>query len=208
MSADDDLMTDPNVWGPPLWDMLFTLAFQVPSNQISGVIDLFAQLEKVLPCQTCRRSYAMFRKQVQPLMNLRSDNAKAAEWLWTIHDMVNQKLGKTAISYDKLERKHRLITTLAHPFSALDVLCIISSTVKMQHASEFCVTLIRVAAVCPGLKHFAEAFSSSKLDKNNFRDSLYLARNVLCTMYGMSPINREAFDARYPIVFTELKPRA
>jgi hypothetical protein len=201
-------MTDPNVWGPPLWDLLFTLAFQVPSDQISGVIDLFAQLEKVLPCQTCRRSYALFRKQVRPLINLRCDNAKAAEWLWTIHDMVNQKLGKTAISYDKLERKHQLITTLAHPFSALDLVCIMSCTVKMQHASDFCVTLIRVATVCPGLKHFAEAFSSLPLDKNNIRDSLYQARNVLCTMYGMSAIGRDAFDARYPIVFAEGKTRA
>ena len=69
----------------PFWDILFTFAFHLPPQHISIVVDMFALLEKVLPCQSCRRSYALFRKQVSPLSSLRVTNTKAAEWLWTIN---------------------------------------------------------------------------------------------------------------------------
>ena len=198
-------MKDPNVWGPPLWDLLFTFAFHLPASKAALTIDLFAQLEKVLPCQACRRSYAIHRKQVKPLTTLRASNASAAIWLWTIHDMVNQSLDKTAISYDKLERKHRLMTSLAHPLSALDVLCIMSSTVKPRNVAEFASTVAKCAEHCPGMAHLAAALPT-RLSENNVRDELREAHSRLRSVYGMPAIDTDEFDRRFPCLLRAEPP--
>lgn len=184
----DDFLSsdDPNVWGPPLWDLMFTLAFRLPHKDVAIVIDLFAQLEKVLPCQSCRRSYAVFRKQLSPLTSLRMDNTKAALWLWTIHDMVNQKLDKSAISYDALKTKHKYITSLAHPMSALDILHIMLLHVKPEYVADFGNTLIRATKVCNGMKPFASVFRDKTLTKDNVHNSLREARDALHDMYDIS----------------------
>ena len=195
MQDDESILSDPNVWGPPLWDLMFTLAFHVPQTHVVVIIDLFAHLEKVLPCQTCRRSYAIFRKQLAPLTTLRVTNTKAAEWLWSIHDMVNQKLGKPAILYDKLELKHKCMTCIAHPMSALDILRIMARTVKARYVVDFGNTLVRAAGACPGMERFAAAFAGKILSADCLHDTLFEAHNELRPMYGMQIISRDAFDS-------------
>ena len=197
MSTDDEsILSDPNIWGPPFWDILFTFAFHLPPQHISIVVDMFALLEKVLPCQSCRRSYALFRKQVSPLSSLRVTNTKAAEWLWTIHDMVNQKLDKTAISYDKLALKHKYITSLAHPMSVLDMLFIMSRTVKPKYVAEFATVMQKAAAVCPAMGKLSEALQTPNITEENLSTVLFEAHNFLRVQYGMPVVDRDVFVTR------------
>ena len=194
-TEDESILSDPNIWGPPFWDMLFTFAFHLPQQHVAIMVDMFALLEKVLPCQSCRRTCAVFRKQLPPLTSLRVTNTKAAEWLWTIHDMVNQKLDKTAISYDKLVLKHKYITSLAHPMNVIDILHIMSRTVRLKYVAEFATVMQKAAKLCPGMEKLSEALQTSDITEANLPTTLFEAHNFLRVQYGMAVVDRGVFDS-------------
>ena len=101
---------DPNVWGSFMWDLLFYIAFRIDlKKNMAALQRLFNLLETVLPCSHCRRHYAIHKKRVSPLKTIqKSDSESAAKWLWIIHDMVNQELGKICISYETLVKRHTI----------------------------------------------------------------------------------------------------
>lgn len=115
---------NPNVWGPACWDLLFYITFHVDLKQnISHIQTLFHLLEILLPCSHCRRHYALYKKQVPPTTNIKKDQAEsAAQWLWIIHDMVNQNLGKICIDYSSLKKKHSSFTCLVSDLTIFDSL--------------------------------------------------------------------------------------
>lgn len=123
--VDEAPSIDPNVWGPPLWDLLFSLIFRSDEKSVADLQHIFVLLEKVMPCSHCRRSYALYRKQLRPT-SVVTDTDSAALWLWTIHDMVNQKLGKICISYDKLVKRHRAHAILTNDLIVIDLLGLIA----------------------------------------------------------------------------------
>tara|TARA_B110000008_G_C16907554_1_gene539299 strand:+ start:197 stop:811 length:615 start_codon:yes stop_codon:yes gene_type:complete len=128
---------DPNVWGPQFWDLLFYISFH--TNLKENVLDihmLFGLLENILPCSQCRRHYAIYRKEVSPLTYIKREKEdSASKWLWTIHDMVNQNLGKICIDYDTVLKKHKSHTCIVSDFDILDAtLFIWFSTTKKEKA--------------------------------------------------------------------------
>tara|TARA_Y100000741_G_scaffold362686_1_gene348938 strand:- start:7642 stop:8229 length:588 start_codon:yes stop_codon:yes gene_type:complete len=114
---------NPNVWGPSLWDLLFYISFNIDlSEHCADIQHLFQLLEVILPCSQCRRHYALYRKEVPPttIINKRVKES-AAQWLWTIHDMVNQNLGKICMDYDSLVKKHNSLTCIVHDLTIFDI---------------------------------------------------------------------------------------
>ena len=186
-----DKNADPNLWGPPLWDLLFTFAFKIPPQEQHGIFrDLFRELERVLPCQHCRRSYAMYRHQVAPLSSLKDPTTNPAQWLWTIHDMVNQNIGKTCISYDKLENKHAAFTCLTHPLNVIDLFCIMKPIIKREHLIEFINTVLVASRLCPGMGQLPAAFlnvtqSESISSTANLTTTLFEVHNNLRQACGV-----------------------
>ena len=202
MTDGDGQQMDPNVWGPPLWDALFFVAF-CRNEQCEDLKTLFGLLEKVIPCQHCRRSYTMYRREVPPTSTIRADvpNAAAA-WLWTIHDMVNQKLGKVCISFDRLVKRHATFTALTSDSVLLDLFCILALAAKPSaqiHVAHFVSVMLRLLPTEAGFRlpdilvlppHTASPSDTSLLDR------LYDAHLKLRDEKGMPPTTREAFDAR------------
>lgn len=90
-------------WGPGTWTFLHTVTFNYPE-----VIDnkdkehrerqkyterLFNDLQYTLPCKYCRESFKEFLKMEPLKPNLRC-RADLTEWLYRIHNLVNDKLRK------------------------------------------------------------------------------------------------------------------
>lgn len=113
---------DPNVWGPTFWNILFYVCFHINvKEKYKEIMKLFNAIETLLPCSHCRRHYALYKKQYNPSTNIDTqDPESAAKWLWTIHDMVNQNLGKICIDYDKLVKKHKSLTCIISEFCIFD----------------------------------------------------------------------------------------
>ena len=186
---------DPNVWGPPLWDLLFTLSFK-STAKATAFQSLFALLDKVIPCQHCRRSYVVYRKEVRPTTYIRQgvDHA-AAQWLWTIHDMVNQKLGKICISYEALKKRHASTTLLTNDFLLVDLLAMMQRAVPNEHVYEFARIVIPMTEGCDGLRARTLCDDLFQSDRA-LADDIYTLYGRLCELHGIDPSTRDAFDAR------------
>ena len=201
--ADEQNHMDPNVWGPPLWDMLFTICFKVPktSETIADLQQLFVLLEKVIPCSNCRRSYAMYRKEVKPTSSIRTSDANsAAVWLWTIHDMVNQKLGKICISFDKLQKRHASTTFITHDVVVLDILTIFalaSKPVMFDKSIEFVCVISRLLRATSCFFKLPDLIDALSLSSDNLHDSMFELHNSLYCLYNITPCTKQAFEAQY-----------
>ena len=197
--GEESAQMDPNVWGPPLWDMLFTIAFHCPQCS-SELQDLFVLLEKVIPCRECRKSYATYRRQVKTTTVIRADTPNsAAMWLWTIHDMVNQKIGKICISFNKLEKRHRTMTVLTHDLSIFDLFCIIAIGAKAsarQHVVDFIRLVARLLQDVPPFR-LPQLLAGCPVSAERLFDDLFHVHMRLADAYGMIPNNRLDFDKQY-----------
>lgn len=198
-SAPSEVMhMDPNVWGPPLWDTLFTLCFKCPPSTLADLQTLFSLLEKVIPCQHCRRSYTMYRKQVRPSMTIKSEVPNsAAMWLWTIHDMVNQKLGKICISFDKLQQRYGAMTALTNDFTVLDLYCILAFATRPSIASyvvQFIEVVSRLSVHVPGLRI---GHLTTTVRHDHLLEDLFEMHTRVREAHGVESLSREKFDAQY-----------
>lgn len=99
-NVDNGMMT--KVWGPAGWLFLHCVAFgypysinpQNPEHQTKAedYYNFFYYLGKVMPCRYCRESYQDFFAD-HDLRDKLDNRFQLAEWLYTIHNRVNHKLG-------------------------------------------------------------------------------------------------------------------
>lgn len=85
-------------WGVHGWVFLHTIAYnynfnrKITEKNIDKYSQFFHSLGNVLPCRYCRQSYKSFIHQVPIEPYLR--NGKLVEWVYIIHNLVNDKLRK------------------------------------------------------------------------------------------------------------------
>ena len=92
-------------WGPPFWYVLHTSAEQlgksklaiVQTDEVNRWILLLKSVEGALPCAMCRDHYRRWlaAHPVAQFTGLKGDalRARAREWLWSLHEDVNQRKG-------------------------------------------------------------------------------------------------------------------
>jgi len=82
-------------WGPHSWVMLHTITFNAPLiiTDKQKYIELFSNLQDVLPCKYCRQSYKFFYNNLS-IHEYLDDRMGIVYWLYAIHTLVNFKLKK------------------------------------------------------------------------------------------------------------------
>lgn len=82
---------DTRFWGPSGWRLLHLISFTYSPEQKDSIKQFFEYLPYVLPCKYCRASLTDYYKKepIEPSLTSRSTFTK---WLYTIHNLVNQKL--------------------------------------------------------------------------------------------------------------------
>jgi len=103
--------TTASTWGPPLWDVLFSVAFHHEPENEADVKELFTLLLPVLPCKSCQKSYKQILK-TNSLQKATTKDQGLAKWLWTSKDMVNQKLGKQYCSFPDVRERYTYFVPL------------------------------------------------------------------------------------------------
>lgn len=99
-NVDNGMMT--KVWGPAGWLFLHCVTFGFPytinplnpehQTKAEDYYNFFYYLGRVMPCRYCRDSYQEFFKDHDLREQLQS-RRQISEWLYTIHNRVNNKLG-------------------------------------------------------------------------------------------------------------------
>ena len=85
----------PGVWGPLLWRILHTISFAPVEDVLAKkehVESLFDVLLRILPCQTCRTSYAHVVTKL-PCLTQSMGHGQLSTWVYHLHKLVNDKLG-------------------------------------------------------------------------------------------------------------------
>lgn len=126
---EDDTRTpiDPYVWGPPLWDILFSFAYRVPVDRVPHLLTLLDALRSLLPCKYCRVSYAEFCARLPPVGLRRGEDV--AQWLWTCKDTVNRKLEKPYVAYASVRLRYTTYQSCTSPQLVAQVLLLLASNV-------------------------------------------------------------------------------
>lgn len=116
-SEKDSTSKDPNPnmrtksWGPPAWFATTCFLMGYPKNNppaqtrklYKSYLILFG---RVLPCNLCRDSYAIFIKKLPMSDKVMSSRKTLVMWFFTIHNMVNKKIGCKLLTKVQMEKKY------------------------------------------------------------------------------------------------------
>lgn len=117
---------DASVWGPSLWTLLFTMAFKSRAEDAATVRRALEELQYIIPCRACRRSYTSFLL-VHPLPCDSASGDALPKWLWQCKDAVNQKLRQTYRAYPDVARRYKAFHTHTSMAAALDIFVIMAN---------------------------------------------------------------------------------
>jgi len=98
-------MANPDVWGPPMWRLLHSLAERLGkqtnmiliTDEFRAWTNFLKAVEHVIPCAKCRGHYKRWRlaHRIENFMNNSSATIRgeARLWLWGLHKEVNEERG-------------------------------------------------------------------------------------------------------------------
>lgn len=101
------------IWGPALWTSLHCIAFGYPMDPSDEnkktYRAFFESIQHVLPCLYCRISYGefIFTEDTDLTDDVFSSRENLTNWLFKLHNRVNQKLGVDyGVIYDDHKKKY------------------------------------------------------------------------------------------------------
>lgn len=102
---------EPEEWGPTFWPVLHTVSFYYPDSpseeEMEAARDFFFSLSYLLPCDECCAHYSTLL-DTNPIEPALVGRQELSRWVYNIHSLVNQRLGKkNQPSYEQV-RAHYL----------------------------------------------------------------------------------------------------
>lgn len=108
----------PHMWGPPTWNSLHAITFGYPDNpskeDMINYRTYFTMVAYVLPCKSCRESYADFIRNGDTQINddIFKNRKSLTLWLYKLHNAVNKKLNVSYnLTYEKFVDTYELYRT-------------------------------------------------------------------------------------------------
>lgn len=90
----------PSCFGSVFWTMIHTVAIAYPEEVHendpirSKVYNFYKLLEDIIPCKECQEHYKSNFQEL-PLQNYLDSRINLFYWTYTLHNIVNEQLGKT-----------------------------------------------------------------------------------------------------------------
>ena len=99
---------DASVWGNSAWHLLHTIGLntKVSSLNKKDYIIFLNNFKNILPCPNCRKNYEV--KHSNFLINDETiSNKNYQKWVYNIHNMVNDSIYNTRISFNDHIKEHK-----------------------------------------------------------------------------------------------------
>jgi hypothetical protein len=100
----------PEIWGPMFWATFHIVSLGYPDAPTyadkRAAKEFFTALPYLLPCAICREHFAEVLKG-QPIESWLDNRKSLVNWVFTVHNMVNERLGKPAITMDEFYKRYR-----------------------------------------------------------------------------------------------------
>jgi hypothetical protein len=190
---------DPNIWGPCVWSILFFISTKVDlNNNYDSLIRLYNDIKSLLPCSHCRRHYSTYILQLPPNVNIKADKENSAvEWLWTIHDMVNQNLGKYCMNYEKVIKRMKFMTSVISDTDIVDMIVLVWYASKNK---EKCIIALKnMMSLIKSIHEFEACRKFDSILCNEIAwngDMLLHYRNSVCTKFNFKEETLNEFESR------------
>jgi hypothetical protein len=108
MSKFPPIGMSPAVWGPIFWATMHIVSIgysKTPTDEEKrGATQFYESLAQVIPCPICKEHYRHFLTQMPPVVDNRDT---LIEWVFMIHNKVNEQLGYPVITFDQYIQKMR-----------------------------------------------------------------------------------------------------
>jgi hypothetical protein len=103
---------DNKIWGPYFWFTLHTITLSYPDKPSyenkRHFNDFFINLQHVIPCNKCQQHY---RNHItnNPISTALDSKEHLVVWLFNLHNIVNESLGKKKMEFPDFQEKYRKI---------------------------------------------------------------------------------------------------
>lgn len=183
---------DPNVWGPKLWDTVILASFRLPKEDS---LEVFKAMKHLIPCTHCLNSYVYYYSLIPP----EKHSGPPEKWIWTIHDMVNQKLGKHTAPFSRIETRFKTFTHPVSPYDIFDILLIIATQVKTEEALCAFKTILPIYKKLIRPVQFSEFLTvpSDDIVAETLWVHILTCKNALHEKVGEDKVSRESAKAQY-----------
>jgi hypothetical protein len=100
----------PAVWGPVFWNTMHIASMGYSPKPSAAEQDaaraFYESLAHMIPCPICRSHYREFLQETPVAVESRD---ALIYWVFSIHNRVNERLGKRAVTFDEyIERMRRM----------------------------------------------------------------------------------------------------
>lgn len=193
---------DASVWGPPLWTILFDIAMKCEADDRQKLKRLMRLLEYNLPCPDCRVSLTSHRKKIESLdIDILQEPVK---WLWTVQDMVNQKLDKPPVNIDLVLRRLKAYSCYINDFMIIDTMVVIYKGSKQKYSAEVILTLQTLSELLLHAHRYLKVPSLILAATwEDIDETLFSAKNQMLRLYQMPATSRVEFDQQYTNALSE-----
>ena len=150
---------DPKVWGPHFWFVLHLIAFHYPEKPNSFDKDAYKNyyhsVKDILPCTMCKQHFKNYLSQypIEPHLDSKLDLIR---WVNQIHNFVNVKLGKPALSHDDIFMIYSNLDPVS-PFIKVDIEKI-NNKKELKRNGRIYAIVIMCALIIVGLKVFQSKY--------------------------------------------------
>ena len=107
----------PETWGPIFWTTMHIVTLGYPETptkeERDAAISFFNSFQKMLPCPICREHYSGFLKE-SPVEHAAISRNMLIFWAFTLHNKVNNHLGKQIYSWDNFIAHMRALSLSGH----------------------------------------------------------------------------------------------
>jgi hypothetical protein len=97
----------PSLWGDSMWVSMYSIAFGYPANPstkaMQSAISYFKSMCELIPCESCKDEYTQLLLKHPIELSVRS-GADLCKWVNRIHNEVNVKLKKPAVTLIKMRQ--------------------------------------------------------------------------------------------------------
>jgi len=107
----------PETWGPIFWTTMHIVTLGYPvspsADEKAGAAAFFNSLQTMIPCPICREHYAAFLAE-SPVETANGSRDELVFWAFTLHNKVNDRLGKRQITWDDFIANMRALSASGH----------------------------------------------------------------------------------------------
>ncbi len=144
----------PEVWGPIFWSTFHLVSMAYPDTptypEKRAAKEFFNSMTHLLPCPVCREHYREILAAM-PVDSWLDDRKSLTEWVWTLHNRVNTRLGKPEITQAEFMERYKEMAERGLPIPPSNPTAELSDSAiraaQMQGAMGAVAAIAAVAAI-------------------------------------------------------------